>query len=411
MTVLIGHPTGSPNSHYAALAHFEAGWLEAFCVPWMPRQLELTLLSRIPGLGGSAKRLRRRRFVPLDRARKVQGRAGEWGRMARRLIGGSWADERISYEANDWLMRTMARECRRKTVTALHAYEDCALWQFEEAARLGKRCVYELPGGYYPAWVEVYQTLATRYSDWLPQGVRWESAYVRPEQKRQELALADLTLAPSSFVQRTVQRLADRKVAITAYGVDSNFWSPGEPPGAAGDVNRPLRFLYVGQCSIRKGIPLLIEAWRAAALEDATLELVGGWHLAASKRANLPRGVTWSAPLLPEELRDRYRAADMFIFPSNFDGFGLVMLEAMACGLPVIATDASAGPDILDDNTGSVFPADNLDALIESLKQASGARDRLATMRGAARRKAESMTWSRYQDRVRTAVAPFVAGS
>jgi FkbM family methyltransferase len=57
VTVLFGHPTGNPNSHHAALAHLEAGWLEAFCVPWMPSAPELALLSRIPGLkanGGSA---------------------------------------------------------------------------------------------------------------------------------------------------------------------------------------------------------------------------------------------------------------------------------------------------------------------------------------------------------------------
>ena len=52
-------------------------------------------------------------------------------------------------------MRTMARECHRSTVTAVHAYEDCSLWPFIEAKRLGKACVYDLPTCYYPAWEKI----------------------------------------------------------------------------------------------------------------------------------------------------------------------------------------------------------------------------------------------------------------
>src|SRR5262245_16615453 len=136
MSILFGHPCGNPNSHNAALAHFEADRLVAYCVPWMPSTMTLRTLGLLPGLRTPIARLSRRSFFPLKRASLVQGRWGEVGRLFRRKIGGRWADERLSYEANDWLMRTMHRECRRPTVSAVHAYEDCALHQFEEAKRL-----------------------------------------------------------------------------------------------------------------------------------------------------------------------------------------------------------------------------------------------------------------------------------
>ena len=60
-------------------------------------------------------------------------------------------------------MRTMARECRRLAVTAVHVYEDCALWQFVEAKRLGKACIYDMPIGYYPAWVHTQAELARKF--------------------------------------------------------------------------------------------------------------------------------------------------------------------------------------------------------------------------------------------------------
>ena len=65
MTVLFGHPSGNPNSHQAALAHFESGRLEAFCVPWMPSPSTLSILEHIAPLRPLVQRLRRRCFRRL----------------------------------------------------------------------------------------------------------------------------------------------------------------------------------------------------------------------------------------------------------------------------------------------------------------------------------------------------------
>src|SRR5690242_7184616 len=98
MSIFFGHPTGNPNSHQAALAHFEAGRLDAFCVPWFPSSAALTCLRAIPPTRAMAARLERRRFEPLTDAPKVQGRFGEFKRLAIRAIGRS--DERQSCQAN-----------------------------------------------------------------------------------------------------------------------------------------------------------------------------------------------------------------------------------------------------------------------------------------------------------------------
>ena len=220
MTVLFGHPTGNPNSHQAALAHFTAGRLEAFCVPWMPSRFTLHLLERFDSLRPMARRLGRRYFPELAEAPKIEGRFGELRRLLTRAF--HFGDERLSYEANDWLMRTMSRECRRSAVTAVHAYEDCSLWQFVEAKRLGKACIYDMPIGYYPAWEQTQAELARQYADWLPAGGLLSNRYVRPEQKRKEMSLADLVLVPSSFVANTIREFhPDKRVEIAPYGADS----------------------------------------------------------------------------------------------------------------------------------------------------------------------------------------------
>jgi len=348
-----------------------------------------------------AARLERRRFQPLADAPKVQGRIGEIKRLATRALGKG--DERLSYEANDWLMRTMARECRRPALTAVHSYEDCSLCQFEEAQRLDKSCIYDMPIGYYPAWQETERALAQQFTDWLPRGGLGSHKFARPEQKRKEMELADLVLVPSTFVQKTIARFADKQCALAQYGVDTAFWQP--PSDVKKD--RPLRFLYAGQISIRKGIPVLLEAWKRADLKDAELHLVGTWLLADRIRCALPRNVHWFGACSRQELLGHYQSADVFVFPSFFEGFGLVLLEAMACGLPALASDATAAPDLLDDSTGRVLGAGDIDQWVEAFRDFAGHRHRLPAMIKTAREKACQCTWKRYRESVSTAVEPF----
>jgi glycosyltransferase involved in cell wall biosynthesis len=289
-------------------------------------------------------------------------------------------------------------------VTAVHSYEECSAWQFAEARRMGKACVYDLPIGHYAAWENTRASLVSRYADWLPPDGVNPIQDCRAKQKHLEMDLADVVLVPSSFVRATVHHFTDKQVSLAPYGVDLDFWSPGS--ATAGRAT--LIVVYAGHCSLRKGTPVLLEAWQAAALSDAELQLVGPWHLAERKRHELPPGVRYIGPVSSDALRARYRAADALVFPSLFEGFGLVVLEAMACGLPVIATDATAGPDVLDDSCGQVIPAGNVDALIESLRWLGRRRDHLAEMKKAARRRAEIYTWQNYRTRVAQAVANVV---
>lgn len=401
MSILFGHPTGSPFSHNAALAHFEAGRLEHFCVPWMPSAITLYLLDQIKPLRSMTQRLSRRHFPALAEARKIQGRAGEFRRLLIRASG--WGGDWLSNEANDWLMRTMARECLRSNVTAVHAYEDCSLWQFLEAKRLGKACIYDLPIGYYPTWERTQMALAKKYAEWLPAGRL--SKQVRLEQKRREMELADLLLVPSNFVANTVRDFyPHRAIAIAPYGVDLVGWSPA-PVRAPRHV---ITFLFVGQCSLRKGIPLLLEAWRAANLKAARLLLVGPWQLAEAKKRQLPPGCLWTGPISSQQLRKYYHDAEVFVFPTNFEGRALVVGEAMASGLPTLTTYASGADDMVDETCGRILVPDHLDSLVESLRWFDQNRHCLPKMGRAARINAERCSWEQYRRRVTEAVAPML---
>lgn len=403
MTILFGHPTGSPNAHHAALAHLEAGRLEAFCVSWIPSAVTLACLEAVPGMQSLSRRLARRRFPPLVGAPTVEGRLREWSRLIRRLLGGDAV--RLADNANDWLMHTMRREAARAGVTAVHAFEDCALWPFEAAKATGKACLYDMPIAYFPDWQNKQAALKRDYADWLPHGACAVDREARLHRKRREMELADIVLVPCRSAEMALRaHFPDKPIALAPYGVDAEFWSP-EP---AASHHATLRFIFAGQIGLRKGIPGLIAAWRRAALCDAELELVGPWHLADHVRASLPPGVMHRPPCAPEELRARYRAADVVVFPSHFEGFGLALIEAMACGLPALASDAGIAPEIVAPSSGRVTAAGDVDGLVDSLRWFAAHRDELPRMARAARAQAALYSWPRYRRQISEAVAPYV---
>ena len=367
-------------------------------MPWFPEKWELSLLKAVPGLESEVARLSRRRFEPLAAVPKVQGRFGEWGRLIRRKTGGG---EELSYEANDWLMKTMAKECDRKSVTAVYSYEDCSLWQFEAAKRQGKACIYDMPIGYYGWWQKKEADLGKKYRDWLPPEGISSTRFVRPEQKKKEMELADVVLTACSFARNTIREFFDKEVKLAPYGVNL-------PAAVAKRKERDgvFRVIYAGTASVRKGVPLLLEVWKRLGWKDAELVLAGSWQLARPIEKHLPAGVKHAGQLSPAELRDLFTGADRLILPSNFEGYGLVILEALAQGLPVLASTATGAADLPRSEAVRLFEPENADQLAEALISAKAARGK--DLSGEARRIAEGCSWKNYRTKVREAVGTLV---
>jgi glycosyltransferase involved in cell wall biosynthesis len=98
------------------------------------------------------------------------------------------------------------------------------------------------------------------------------------------------------------------------------------------------------------------------------------------------------------------------VFPSLFEGFGLVLLEAMSCGVPVIATPNGAAPDfVTDGEDGFIVPIRDPEAVAEKLEILVRDRDRLAAMSEAAMRTAARHSWTRYRERLVTTVRQTLA--
>lgn len=198
----------------------------------------------------------------------------------------------------------------------------------------------------------------------------WETT-VLPSSHRHALADFDEIWTPSHWGRQVVVAngfQADR-VHVVPEGVDSTLFAP--TPDAARDATRqsgPLRFLCVGKWEERKGIAGLVNCFRATfAPGEAELVLhahnpyLHGFTVEdALSRLGVAPGslplVRPSHPLGRSGMADLYRQCDAFVLPTRAEGWGLPILEAMASGLPVIATHYSAPVDYLDQTNG--YPLD-----------------------------------------------------
>jgi glycosyltransferase involved in cell wall biosynthesis len=110
---------------------------------------------------------------------------------------------------------------------------------------------------------------------------------------------------------------------------------------------------------------------------------------------------TFMGYLKGEALSQAYASADIFVFPSALETFGLVVVEAMAAGLPVVASRVGGVRDVVEEGrTGYTFDVGDTPALIEGIRQIASSRERIAQMGLAARAFAETQTWPAMMDEV-----------
>jgi glycosyltransferase involved in cell wall biosynthesis len=171
------------------------------------------------------------------------------------------------------------------------------------------------------------------------------------------------------------------QISVVPHGVPQEFFIEREY------AQRVRRLLFVAQWQPRKGIRYLVEAFSELVCEEKDLELwcVGTILEEENVLASLPEKIRPQVVVRPDvrhaELIKIYQNADLFLFPSLFEGHSTALLEAMATALPIVATPVGAAPDFLDSEVNAlVVPTADAKALIASIRrliQDPGLRERL----------------------------------
>lgn len=216
---------------------------------------------------------------------------------------------------------------------------------------------------------------------------------------------ADYSLAPSRLVQNHMLSLGIQHVGLWGRGVDGEKFNPRFRNAAMrealsdGHPDETI-LIYVGRLSAEKKLDQLRPVLEQ--VPGTRLALVGnGPDRAALEQhfAGLP--VKFMGYMSGEELSQAYASADIFVFPSALETFGLVVTEAMAAGLPVVASQVGGVCDVVQEGvTGYTFAPGDVNVLVDGVRKIAVSRERITEMGIAARAFAETQTWEVMMDEV-----------
>jgi len=212
--------------------------------------------------------------------------------------------------------------------------------------------------------------------------------------------VADRVIAVSEYSADDLSsRGINRKNIDVIYnGVDNEVYHPGESSIEIEEWNNIL--LYVGPLMERKGIDYLIKAMPQILKEHSGVGLVilgdgeKEWLENLAKELGVRKNIRFEGFVPEDDLPEYYKAADIFVFPSLLEGFGMVLVEAMASGLPIVSTTATAIPEVVGD-AGCLVPSRDSRRLSHEISRLLSDPELLEYYGGRGERRAQKwFTWT-----------------
>jgi glycosyltransferase involved in cell wall biosynthesis len=227
-----------------------------------------------------------------------------------------------------------------------------------------------------------------------------------------EYEICDRIVVPSTVARDSFAKFGYGAKSVVIFpGVDEEFFSPDSKP-----MQRTLfRVCFTGRVELAKGAGYLLQAWKRLALPNAELVLAG--EIRPEMKSLLQNyadsSVRTAGFLSASELLRHYRESDLFVFPSVNEGLAQVLLEAMASGLPVVASDLSGAADCVTEGMeGFITPARDVERIAEAILWCYQHREEARAMGQAARTRIESQfTLSHYNQRMITLYRSVVGAS
>ena len=202
--------------------------------------------------------------------------------------------------------------------------------------------------------------------------------------ERKTMQRADKVIAVSQFAASiTQQYVFNIPISIIYNGIDTKKFVSKEN----NIVNEPFQLLYVGSWIVRKGVDLLAPIMNELG-EDYVLYYTGG--ATVNNQVNTPSNMIDVGRLNQEKIIHYMQTVDALIFATRSEGFGLVVTEAMACGLPVISSASSSIPEIISNGmTGFLCETNNVQSFVYAIRKLKESNELQAVMSTTARHQAE----------------------
>lgn len=376
--ILVVHP-GTQHAARMAEVLENRGLLYAFWTGW-------AILSSKP----------EKRAVNIP---KQKLRTRFWLEAAFVVAGRIWKNKELVWFRRNEIFQALVPEKDIRASDILIGFDTASHILAERARKAGKRFVLEQSIVDPEARQEALQIMARRYPRWACEAKPCPSSILAAE--RMEQRLADRISVPSKYVGDSLTRIGVpyEKIFINPYGTNALPEMETRPQNRG---VKKCRFLFAGSVIGRKGVPLLLEAWAKVASPFTELTIAGDTTGMPPGVPNLDN-VRFLGRLSRKEMASAFQKNDVFVFPSYAEGMPLVVLEAMAAGLPVIATPVAEGV-VQSCVNGILIPFDAPNVLAEAMIQLATDPIKRTNLGQAAKQTASEFSWSAYGDRYATAL-------
>ena len=296
----------------------------------------------------------------------------------------------------------------------VHGYEHCSLATLQQAKKLGIKSFYEQPSQHYLSFEKIAKEQLKKYPELKSTETLLlvdQKSERRNQRRAQELDVCDYIICNSTFTKKTLTdvQINPNKIITVPLGFPSTLKTTDKRSNTGKTI-----FIYAGNQSLKKGTHTLFKAWQKFSVNKKNIELwvVGNSQLPLRARHGLEDNVKFIPNIPHAELMQLFRQADVLILPTLGDGFGMVITEAMAQGLPVITTCNSGGPDIITNGKdGFLLEAGNIEALAAKMNWCIENKMQLKTMALSALEKAASYPWASFRKNLIKEITSRVDGS
>lgn len=398
MQIILSHPTGNANVRAV---------LEALCRSQTLAEFHTTIatypnnifgqLAKLPGLNEFSKRqylLDAYSHTHTYPTRELGRMVAQKLKLKKLLIKekGIFSIDQIYWNMDQQVAKSLNIDDKNR---AVYAYEDGALATFRKAHEFNMMCMYDLPIGYWRSMRALLDEEREKNPEWAITLGGFDDSEYKLARKDEELALADFIFVASEFTKKTLK--AYPKPLAPIHVIPYGFPEANMQRQYYSTKNRKIKLLYVGGLSQRKGLSYIFDA-----IQDLTdyfeLTVVGRGDIDSCPALQRALGKHHYIPALAHaDILDLMAKSDIFLFPSLFEGFGLVITEAMSQGTPVITTDRTCGPDVINHGeNGWLIESGSKDQLKDCLVNIMKNPDQLETLGKAARLTALERNWNDY---------------
>lgn len=402
--IIVSH-SGKQYVHQLLYALQRKGYLQLFITSiwYKPNFWVYKLLLGVPVIGNVLynKFLKKKTYPEQKEELIEQYPWKEFWRQILVQVSSKYRTEKYVFEVEKAHDHYVAKRLKSLKPAIFIGYEKSSLESFKEIKRQGGITVLDLAQVHYKYLIELRETQETFQDLFEDENLFNQINKVKAAEYEQ----ADYILTLSEFAKSTLLKFGvdERKIKVVSLGYNPQVFKPKTQ--YLKPKTPKLKLVYTGTFTKRKGIHLLLQTIKELNLPGLELTIIGPILDGEELFEQYKEWFTYYDFLHHEEMVKHFHESDVYVFPSYLDSWAMTVIEAMACGLPVIVTENTGAKDaVVDGESGFVLKIDDKEALKEKIRFFYHQPDQIEVFGRQAVKAADNYQWENYYRQINNIV-------